>query len=111
MGRQHHRRAHGGAGNAAKKLIQSVAWLAGGADDETPPPELQLYWQCQRFNALPDAGALLEQDAGLLARMTLLGSIYEAVERVRGLVGKEIHNMRPSDGRLLMWLEKQGIQV
>lgn len=91
--------------------MQSVAWLAGGADDETPPPELRLYWQCQRFNCLPDAGPLLEQDAGLLNRMTVLGNIYDTVDRVKGLVGKEIHNMRPADGRLLAWLESIGIQV
>ena len=84
--------------------------LASGGDGP-PPPELRLYWTCQRYSGLPDAGGLLEQDAGLLDRMTTLGAVYEAVEHVRGLKGAEIHNMRPSAGRILMWLEKLGIQV
>lgn len=56
-------------------------------------------------------GALLDQDAGLLSRMTLLGSAYEVVQRVRGLVGDNIHKMRPEDGRMLLWLDEIGINV
>ena len=84
--------------------------LADGAE-ETPPPELRLYWMCQRFGSLPEPGGLMEQDAGLLGRMAALGNVYETVQRVRQLKGEQIHNMQPSDGRLLVWLEKQGIQV
>lgn len=66
---------------------------------------------CQRYGALPEAGALFDQDAGLLGRMATLGSVYDAVQRVRGLKGKEIHDMRPDDSRVLAWLEKLGVQV
>lgn len=66
---------------------------------------------CQRFNCLPESGGLLEQDAGLLGRMTLLGTVYQTVQRVRSLRGAEIHKMNADDGRLLAWLETRGIQV
>ena len=54
---------------------------------------------------------MFDQDAGLLSRMTLLGSIYEAVEHYRGLKGPEIHNVPIGVGRVLVWLESIGIQV
>ena len=66
---------------------------------------------CQRFSAMPEPGGLLDQDAGLMGRMTTMGNVYETVQRVRGLKGAEIHNMAPSDGRLLAWLEEMGVQV
>lgn len=77
----------------------------------TPPPELRLYWMCMRYGSLPEPGGLFDQDAGLMGRMSLLGNTYETVQRVRGLVGEAIHNMRPDDGRLLAWLEEFGIRV
>jgi len=76
-----------------------------------PPPELRLYWMCMRYSVLPETGGLMEQDAGLMNRMSLYGNIHDAVQRVRGLVGDQIHDMRPDDGRMLMWLERQGVRV
>ena len=76
-----------------------------------PPPELRLYWLCMRYGALPGAGALLEQDAGLMNRMSILGNVHDTVQRVRGLVGKDIHNMRPADGRLMAWLDEMGVRA
>lgn len=79
--------------------------------DVTPPPELRLYWMSQRYGALPEPGGLLEQDAMLLERMTTLGTVYESVSHMRSLKGPEIHNMSPAAGRVIMWLEAQGIEV
>lgn len=84
--------------------MRAVAALADGAQ-VAAPPELELYWQCTRFNALPEQGGLLDQDASLMKRMGLLGNIYEATKRVRGLKGEAIHQMDPDDGRLLAWVE------
>lgn len=42
-----------------------------------PPPELELYWQCTRYHALPRAGGVLDQPAGLMRRVGTAGSIYE----------------------------------
>ena len=66
---------------------------------------------CMRYGALPEPGGLLDQDAGTRGRMSLLGNTYDTVQRVRGLVGDKIHDMRPEDGRLLVWLENNGIRV
>lgn len=84
--------------------------IAGG-DDRPAPPELRLYWQCQRFGVLPDGGALFDQDAGLIERMSTLGAVYDAVSHMRSLKGAEIHNMNPGAGRVIAWLETQGVQV
>ena len=105
MDGQHRRWAYESAGNTLKKLIQAVANAASGASSGELPPELQLYWMCRRYEALPEAGALMEQDAGLLSRMAILANVYDTIQRVRGLVGDDIHRMRPDDGRLLTWLD------
>ena len=90
--------------------MQAVVDIAGGAK-EPIPPELRLYWTCRRFGGLPEAGPLFDQDDGLLARMSILANICDTVQRVRGLVGDQIHRMRPDDGRLLAWLEEQGVRT
>ena len=72
---------------------------------------MRLYWQCQRYQALPEPGGLFDQDGGLLERMAALGSAFDAVQHMRGLKGAEIHNMNPGAGRVIMWLESQGVQV
>lgn len=43
-----------------------------------PPPELALAWQCRDFGALPRAGGVLDQPAGLLARLTAARNVYAA---------------------------------
>lgn len=82
-----------------------------GDPQATPPPELRVYWMCMRYDALPEPGGLFDQDAGLMGRMSVLGSVYDTVQRVRGLVGDRIHDMRPDDGRLLVWLDEIGVRV
>ena len=66
---------------------------------------------CQRYGSLPEPGALLDQDAGLLARMALLGGVYDAVGHMRSLKGDAIRNMRADYSRLLVQIEKMGIRV
>ena len=97
---------HGGTGNTAKKVIRAAVEAAEGREGATPPPELRLYWLCKRYTALPEPGALFEQDAGLLSRMATLGNIYETMQRIRGLKGEAIHNMRPDDGRVWAWVDE-----
>lgn len=109
MDSKHSRRSHGGVANALKKVIQAAVDAADG--DRDVPPELQLYWTCQRFGGLPDAGPILEQDAGLLSRMSLLSAAYDAVQHMRGLKGDEIHKMNPAHGRTIAWLDEIGIRV
>jgi len=54
---------------------------------------------------------MLDQDAQTMYTMNLLGNIYDTVQRVRGLTGDAIHNMRPDDGRMLAWLDAIGVRV
>lgn len=43
------------------------------------PPELELAQQCERFRALPYAGGVLDQPAGLLDRMQRALAAYTAM--------------------------------
>jgi hypothetical protein len=54
----------------------NAALCAGG--DTAPPYLLSLYWQCERFNSLPEAGGILDQPAGLLQKMSSLANIYDS---------------------------------
>jgi len=66
-------------------------------------------WQCERWNALPEAGGLFDQDAKLMTRMTALSNIYATVARYRSLVGREIHSLKGSERRLLGMLHDEGM--
>ena len=57
-------------------MILAAALCAEGKAG--PPPELRLAWQCSQFRALPVAGGVLDQPAGLLARMEQLLSVWRA---------------------------------
>lgn len=42
-----------------------------------PPPVLRLAWQCDKYRALPEAGGVLDQEAGLLALMEKAKTLFE----------------------------------
>lgn len=45
-----------------------------------PPPELQLFFDCQDFpGALPNAGGVLDQPPGLIARMRVANNVYQVM--------------------------------
>jgi len=44
-----------------------------------PPAELALWWTCEHFRALPCAGGVLDQPAGLLRRMRTYAFAHEAM--------------------------------
>ena len=50
------------------------------------PPELELGLSCERWGALPSAGGLLDQDIGLMMRMSAVVNVYRAIrsEKERG---------------------------
>jgi hypothetical protein len=52
--------------------------MEAGKGDGPPPPELRLLWRIDRYHALPEAGGLNDQPAGLLDRLTILGNVYTA---------------------------------
>lgn len=57
-------------------MILAAAAYADG--EGSPPPELTLYWQTQTYGALPRAGGLDVQPAGMLDRMTAAANVYHA---------------------------------
>lgn len=75
----------------------------------SPPPELQMAWRCERWNALPDAGGIYDQDAQLMTRMDALQNVYKTVTRVRSMKGEQIHQLTDHERRLLRALMDEGI--
>lgn len=56
-----------------------LAAAACGRNPKAPPPrELKLAWQAISYHALPEAGGLLDQPAGLLSRMTACYNAWQA---------------------------------
>ena len=49
----------------------------GLADGPPPPGDLLLGFQIQRWGALPSAGGLRDQPAGLMKRVTALMAVYD----------------------------------
>ena len=90
-------------------MIQATVAAATGVTGAESPPELRLYWTCRRYGGLPDTGAIMDQDAGLLSRMAVLSNVYDTVQRVKELHGDDIHRMTANDGRILSWLDEMDI--
>ncbi len=55
-----------------------LAAADAGRYDTPAPPLLRQAWQLKRWEALPEAGGLRDQPAGLLQRMGTLLDIYNA---------------------------------
>jgi len=73
------------------------------------PAELELGLQCERWNALPEPGGLLDQPLGLLQRMGAAVNVYKAFvsERQRGNVTlTEWSRREPGAWRTLASVEK-----
>jgi hypothetical protein len=78
-------------------------------DDDAPPPaELRLEWLCgQAF--LPEPGGMLDQDAGLMARMRASGNVYRALSHYRNAHGAEIHHLSLVERKILAGLKAEGL--
>jgi len=85
-----------------KKLVEAAVLVVDG--DEPPPIELRMAWQCQRWDALPDAGGMHDQDYQLLFRMTALLNVYDTVSLLRNMRGAEIHNLTTGQRKILKML-------
>jgi len=72
---------------------------------------LSLAWDCQQYNALPDAGGMLDQDYGLMERMKALNAIHKSFAMWRGARGAEIHNLPAWVGQNIAYLLDIGIGV
>lgn len=78
-----------------------MAAVAAADRAEPPPVDLRLWWMCDRFGALPDVGAVYDQDAVTIRRMSVLDNIYNAVIRLRGMHGAQIHNLSVPERRII----------
>lgn len=98
---------YGLAGKHIKKLIEAVVECAYG--EGTPPPELKIGWQCERWHCLPEQGAYLDQDYKLMYSITALSNIYNTVQRWRNSSGKSIHSLTDGERRILRMLKDMGV--
>lgn len=73
-------------------------------DEGDPPPELLLSWECSRYNVLPDAGGVYDQEWALLYRMRIATNIYNALSKLRNAKGKEIHRLTDGERAIIKWL-------
>jgi len=74
-----------------------------------PPLDLQLAWMCGD-NHLPADGGVLEQDAGLMARMATLRNTHRLVTKYYSLKGVEINTrLSPSERVALKELDELGL--
>ena len=64
-------------------------------DGNKPPYELKLAWHAREYRALPYAGGLLQQPAGLLARMTACNNVYNAFKQIQSANLVALMNSQP----------------
>lgn len=91
---------------SAKKLIKAAR---DAADGGPPPVELSIAWNCNRWNCLPEAGGLLDQDWSLITRMNAAQNVYNVVSKLRNMKGAQIHALTDGDRRILRYLKDIGV--
>jgi hypothetical protein len=84
-----------------------VAVVDAARGDGRAPMELQMAWMCGDAN-LPEAGGVLDQDAGLMARMRACVNIYQAFTRLAGASGSQIHQLTDRERRIIRGLREGG---
>ena len=77
--------------------------------DGDQPPELTLALMCQKWNTLPDAGGLHDQDARLMKTMSGVLTVHGVLNRWRTLTGKQIHQLTEGERRVLRMLKDMGL--
>lgn len=73
-----------------------------------PPPDLELAFLCLPYH-LPDSGAIHDQDYGTLMRMRGAYNIYAVLNRLRNMVGNQIHDLSTEERRILASLRDAGL--
>jgi len=79
-------------------------------DNEVPPPELLLAWQCNRFGCLPEAGGYNDQDVIIMERMGVYDKIYNFEKRWRSMEKRDYATLSENDRAMFMLLKNQGIK-
>lgn len=65
---------------------------------------------CKSWSALPEAGAMLDQDYNLIVKMQTLLNVYDSVDAFLGAKGKNIHNLSRGTQRTLKALQEMDIK-
>ena len=89
-----------------KKLIEAAR---DAVDGGKPPPELVLAWNCERWNALPETGGMLDQDWRLIVRMNTTQNVYNTMSHLRNLKGDQIHSLTSGERKILTYLRDEGL--
>lgn len=74
------------------------------------PADLQLAWLCGE-TLLPEAGGVMDQDAGQLTRMRICANVHRTLSRYRALSGDAIHSLTPGERRVLRGLLDMGFSL
>ena len=64
---------------------------------------------CERYTALPEPGAIFEQEYRLIKSMAKLDNIYSAVNRMRNLHGAAIHSLTTGERQVIRYLIDIGV--
>lgn len=75
-------------------------------DDQPPPSILETAFLCRKWNSLPEAGAVYDQDYGTITRMSAVLNVYDTVSKLRRAKGDQIHQLSASQLRLIEWLRE-----
>lgn len=66
-----------------------------------------MFWMCQRYGALPGPGGILDQDAGLMARMGMVSNLYDDVIALGKKKHGEMAKLSRQERHLLKWLMEE----
>lgn len=75
--------------------------------ENRPPAELILHWQCMEYKALPHAGGLLDQPAGLIHTLRRLAFVYDAYRLFGSMPTGQFQRQHPEHYQMWLWLERQ----
>jgi hypothetical protein len=78
-------------------------------ENAPPPVELRMAWMCERWQSLPEAGGVYDQDQQLISRMIVLSNVYNAVTAWRTHGGEKIHYLSEQTRTILRRLQDEGI--
>jgi hypothetical protein len=78
-------------------------------ENAPPPVELRMAWMCERWQTLPEAGGIYNQDYRLMVRMSVLSNVYNAVMAWRTHGGEKIHYLSEQTRMILRRLQDEGI--
>lgn len=82
---------------------------AAKADEPSPHIEAYIMALCMTFGCLPSQ--IMKEDAVLINKMLVDRNIMQAMQKLRGSVGAEIHNLPPETSRILQEVSNMGIDI